>query len=501
MLDDLRNYRAQGFGGGNPNSTMVMGGGSPAATIATGNAGGRGLAGHASDDPTVIATARSLSLRAASPGQTPVVRRTGTIAPPAEAVEPPKKKSVLGTIFAALLLLAVIAYGANKMKPVFEAARALHNSQVKEGQSSSSAAAATGTVPDNSAAGPAATDAPQGSIGTATNAADPNTDPKPVDPAPEKTTTKKPDNSLTSKAAEYKGRIEEAISEKGFAGRAKVQGTGNTLTLAGKLRPSEHGELLKFLRNAPASVHVIDHIEYDDTAASAAGGSDDSSHPVPTAGRGAIHVITDVIGATALLHGPAGHVLNKCETPCSFNNLKPQRYSLEVQKEGYQPLQTALQIKGDETQDQKLKLEPLAKGILITTQPPGANVFINGAKQSGQTPVVLPLAPGQYYLVLQLQGYEHYSGNIQVKDIQTQLNVELTERSATRVAWAQVNSNPKGAEIIVDGNSTGQFTPSRIQVPTGLHTVTLKLSGYQPAKRTFQASEGGTVTVDVPLRQ
>ena len=499
MLEDLRNYRAQGTVGGNPNSTMVMGGSSPAATIATGNAGGRGLAGHGApeDDPTVIATARSLSARAASPGQTPVVRRTGTIAP---SVEPPKKKSVVGTIFAALLLLAVIVYGASKMKPVFEAARALHNLQVKESQSANSAGAATGTTPDSSGTNSPATDASQGSNEAATGTADTNAEPKPVDSA-EKTVPKKPENFLTPKAAEYKGRIEEAISEKGLAGRAKVQGTGNTLTLAGKLRPSEHGELLKFLRNAPSSVHVIDHIEYDDTAVSAAGGSDEGSHPVPAAGRGAIHVVTDVIGATAVLHGPAGHVLNKCETPCSFNNLKPQRYSLEVQKEGYQPLQTALQIKGDEAQDQKLKLEPLAKGIFISTQPPGADVFINGAKQSGQTPVVLPLAPGQYNLVLRLQGYEPYSGSIQVKDIQTPLNIELTERSATRVAWAQVNSNPKGAEIIVDGNSTGQFTPSRIQVPTGLHTVTLKLSGYQPAKRTFQASEGGTITVDLPLRQ
>src|ERR1700752_2983850 len=61
MLEDLRNYRAQGTAGGNPNSTLVMGGASPAATIATGNAGGRGLPGHSpsEDDPTIVATARS----------------------------------------------------------------------------------------------------------------------------------------------------------------------------------------------------------------------------------------------------------------------------------------------------------------------------------------------------------------------------------------------------------------------------------------------------------
>jgi len=324
---------------------------------------------------------------------------------------------------------------------------------------------------------------------------------KSADPSPEKAAPRRPDNAISPKTAEYKGRIEEAISEKGLGGGAKVQSTGNTLTLVGKLRPSEHAELLKFLRSAPASVHVIDHIEYDDAAASAGAGSDDSSHPLPAPGRGAIHVVTDVIGATALLQGPAGHVLGKCETPCSFNNLTPQRYGLEVQKDGYQPVQTALQIKGDEAQDQKIKLEPLARGIFISTEPPGADVFINGAKQSGQTPVTLPLAPGQYNLVLRLSGYEAHSGTIQVTDIQTQLKVPLTERSATRVAWAQVTSNPKGAEIIVDDNSTGQFTPARVQIPSGIHTITLKLDGYQLAKRTVEASEGGTVPINQTLRQ
>ena len=506
MLEDLRNYRTLGTASGHLNATMVMGGALPAATMISANPAARGFQ---ADDPSVLETVRSLNTRAANPGQTPVVRRTGMIPPVAD--EPPKKKkSVVGTIFAALLLLGVIVYGANKIKPIFEAARELHDAQVKGIEPPASATGATvslsASASDNSAANAAGTDNSAPARDSSTSApvsnADPKApEPKSLEPVSEKTSVKKPENSLSPKAAEYKGRIEEALAEKGLAGRAKIQGTGNSLTLAGKLRPSEHIELLKFLRNAPASVHVIDHIEYDDTPVpGAAGGSDESSHPVPAAGRGAIHVVTDVIGATAILHGPAGHVLNKCDTPCSFNNLKPDRYSLEVQKDGYQPVQTALFIKGGEAQDQKIKLESLAKGLFVTTQPPGADVFINGAKQSGQTPVTLPLAPGQYNLVLRLPGYEAYAGNVQVKDIQTQLNVELVQKSATHVAWAQVTSNPRGAEIIVDGNSTGQFTPARVQIPSGLHTVTLKLNGYQVARRTVQASEGGTVTVDQALQ-
>jgi hypothetical protein len=172
-----------------------------------------------------------------------------------------------------------------------------------------------------------------------------------------------------------------------------------------------------------------------------------------------------------------------------------------VQKEGYQSVQTALQVKRGDVQDQKIKLESLAKGIFISSKPPGADVFINGAKQSGQTPVTLPLAPGQYNLVLRLPGHEAYAGSIQIKDnIQTRLDdVILSEKSAMRVAWAQVNSDPKGAEIIVDGTSTGQFTPARVQMPAGLHNVTLRLNGYQQGKTTVQVSEGGTVPIELSL--
>lgn len=496
MLEDLRNYRSLAPASGNPQSTMVMGGGSPAATLISGNVAGRGFTG---EDQTVMATARSLNARASAPGQTPLVRRTGLIA---RAPEPPKKKNVLGTFFAALLLLGVIVYGAYRIKPVFEAARDLHNEQKKGSSSPAAAPAASETTSVNSTASASGTAAsPQPTDPAAGAGAEPKpAEPKPAEIVAEKAAPKKAENSLSPQAAEYKARIEAAISERRLSGHVKVQAAGNTLTLAGKLRPAEHGALLKLLRNAPSDVRVIDHLEYDDTPA-ATGNPDEGSHPVPTTGRGAIHVVTDVIGATAVLRGPAGHILNKCETPCSFNNLSPARYSLEVQKEGYLSVQTAMQVKSGDAQDQKIKLESLAKGIYISSQPPGADVFINGAKQSGQTPVTLPLAPGQYNLVLRLQGYEPYAGGIQVKgNIQTVLNVPLSEKSTSRVAWAQVNSNPKGAEIIVDGTSTGQFTPARVQVPAGLHTVMLRLNGFREAKRTIQVSEGGTVTIDEPLQ-
>jgi serine/threonine protein kinase len=497
MLEDLRNYRAVA-NSGNPQATAVLGNtNSPSSTLPL-NAlmSGRGAV---VEDPATSATVHSLSSRAATPMQTPVVRRTGTIAP----VVPPKKQSVVATIFLGLVLIGVIVYGAYKLRPVWQDAQQLHQEQQK---------AAAAQVPATSDPAPTS---PKGESDGSEAAAQPNdsraTSAPPLAAPPEskkpeapalKAESKKPaEPVLSTRAAEYKGRIEEAISERGLTGRARVQGSGNTLTLAGKLKPAEHGALLGFLRNAPAEVHVVDHIEYDDAPATGTGGNPEGSHPMPGAGRGAIHVVTDVIGANAVLRGPAGRVLNKCQTPCSFSDLFPQQYGLEVTKDGYQPVQTALTVKAGDVKDQKITLESLTNGLFVASQPPGADVFINGAKQSGQTPVTLPLAPGSYNLVLRLQGYDAYAGPIQVKsNVQTQLNIPLTEHNSNHVAWAQVESDPKGAEIFVDGNPTGQTTPARVQVPSGTHHILLKMNGYQQARRAFQVSEGGSVFISEALK-
>jgi hypothetical protein len=507
MLEDLRNYRSLSATPGSPQSTMAMSLDAVNAAVATSPAGIRGM--HNDD---TAAAARALSARATHPSQTPALRRTGTLPP---LSEPKHKKNVVGSIFAAVLLLGVIVYCANKLRPIYDDVR----QQRRNAAASSTVVPAAGSADvgsePNSATGNES--APENSDPAAS---DPNANASEVDgPVTppvldvksahiERAPVKKAEPVLSSKTAEYKGRIEEAISERGLASRAKIQGVGNTLTLSGKLRPAEHGALLKFLRDAPPTIHLIDHIEYDDapiapSASSAPNASlSAGGHPTPGPGYGAVHVGTDVIGANATLHGPSGRVVSQCLTPCSFNNLTPDRYSLEVKKEGYQPVQTALQVRQGDVADQKLFLESLARGLYIISDPPGADVFINGAKQSGQTPVTLPLAAGQYNLVLRLQGYDPFVGTVQVKDnSQTQINTKLNVRSNNHVAWAQVGTDPAGAEVFVDGNSTGRFTPARVEIPAGMHTVTLKLEGFQVAKRRVSASEGGTVTINESLRK
>jgi serine/threonine-protein kinase len=497
MLEDLRNYRALGGNERNPEATLI----SPRQVMGQPFATPTGpVRSHYAEDPLTATTMNSLQHRPGTPQQTPTVRRTGSL-PPFE--EPKKKSSPVATVLAALLLVAVIVYGAIRLRPELQAARARNNVAAAPAEPVPPAVAApkpdpvSRSVPaDKSAATTSAIDAPKPVESDPADAANPPADQPAEQPAPAPVVAKKVEPSVTPAAANYKLQIEEAIADKDLKGRVKVSATASTLTLSGKLHPAEHASLLKFMRTAPANVRVVDDILYDDTPVASAEQGDNGAHPVPAAGKSAIHVVTDVLGATATLFGPAGRAILDCQTPCSFNNLVPARYSLQVNKDGYSSLQTAVELKSGQALDEKLHLESLAKGLLITSRPAGADIFVNGAKQSGQTPATLPLAAGPYDVVLRLPGYDAFTTHVQVKDnIQTALDAELKEKTHVHVAWAQVTSTPPGADIYIDGAPTGQTSPARVQIPIGAHIIALKLNGYQIAKRGVETSEGGTVQV------
>jgi len=527
MIEDLRNYRALGGSEQNPDATMISPrAGSPMA-LASASPGLRGLHGDPSSSPAL----RSLQSHGGNPSQTPVIRRTGAI----QTFEEPKKSSPLGTIFAALLLLSVIVYGGYKLRPEFQATRernktyeALKSEQPAQPAVPTAIQPSTISIPvteqpaaqDATSPAPAAAVAnspastpttPPGSTPTSASAEPPATsapEKKPEIPASTVPAANKVP-ALSAAATEYKGRFEEAVAEKGLGTRVKISGTGNSLTISGKLRPVEHAALLRLIRNAPASVRVEDDIQYEDAPASAAISTpaqpqpavQSAPRPATSSINSAVNVITDAPGAMVTIFGPAGRAISSCQAPCTFNDLVPARYSLQVQKNGYLPVQTAVELKQHESLDQRIHLDALAKGLYVSSRPAGAEVFINGAKQSGQTPTTLPLASGQYDLVLRIPGYEAYAGHVQVKDnIQTTLDVELKEKTQVHVAWAQVDSTPSGAEIFIDGAPANQTTPARVQIPMGSHIIAIRLAGYQVAKRGVQASEGGTVNVTEVLQ-
>jgi serine/threonine protein kinase len=483
LLDDLRNYRS------------ISDVPSPIATLPIGGSSQKNQPhGSYTHDQLPHSQHRALSNLTSNPSQTPVVRRTGAVAPVVTGPEA-RKSNVFATVLAAIFLVCVIVFGAQKIRPIFQEAR--HQNRPDAPASGANLdGSSTETVESEKHPPESLTSDP--SIGTAASTPAPSVQTSALPKAVQRPAVAVPSattSALTRPAAEFKSRIEQVSVEKHFGDRLKIKGSAATLALTGNLRPREYNDLMTFLRSAPADVQVVDHITQNQIAEPPAA---DDGRTAATSGRAAIHITANVAGAIATL--AAGSSNHQCETPCSLSGLAPGNYSVQIVKSGFRPVQTELQLDAGKVASQSFQLEPLALGLFVSSVPEGADVFIGGIKQSGQTPVTLPLAPGKYNLSVILAGYEHFSQTVQIQaDGQTKLVAEL--RPTPHVAWAQIDSNPEGAEILLDDLPTGQQTPARIQIYSGIHTITLKLNGYAPARQSLQTSDGGTVSVSKSLKK
>ena len=74
------------------------------------------------------------------------------------------------------------------------------------------------------------------------------------------------------------------------------------------------------------------------------------------------------------------------------------------------------------------------------------------------------------------------------------------QSASTTFAKLQLESNPPGADIEVDGRFVGS-TPSEVQVAEGDHTVVVKKSGFKNWERQLKASAGSSVNIRAELEK
>jgi len=138
------------------------------------------------------------------------------------------------------------------------------------------------------------------------------------------------------------------------------------------------------------------------------------------------------------------------------------------------------------------------KGALdVSTDAPSASVTLidSGGKPVGdcRTPCRFPdLAPGKYTLSVKVSGYPPVARSVEVLEgrIQEERVRGPAAGKKAAVGTLDVLSVPVGADILVNGESTGRRTPSKLELPAGSYQVMLYLKGYAPFQRTVDIEQG-----------
>lgn len=134
------------------------------------------------------------------------------------------------------------------------------------------------------------------------------------------------------------------------------------------------------------------------------------------------------------------------------------------------------------------------KGSLtLTTKPAGATVYMNGVKVSATTPYTNDMiAAGSYEVMVSKKDYQNVTRQITVengKELEINIDMELS------FGIINVNSNPSGATVYVDGMMKG-VTPLVISdIQVGQHVLKLVKDEYDTTEDRFTLEEGAEFDV------
>ncbi len=148
--------------------------------------------------------------------------------------------------------------------------------------------------------------------------------------------------------------------------------------------------------------------------------------------------------------------------PVMISDLEPGTYKLEVKKPKYHTWTREIAIANGKTDSLHATLVRQTGSLNVRSQPVGVLVQVEGeVDTSALTPLEnLALPTGVYQVTMRQSGYVEQRRKV---NIAAGAAAEVSFELRARVGNIYVDSQPRGALILVDGASTGSKTPSLLE--------------------------------------
>ena len=121
--------------------------------------------------------------------------------------------------------------------------------------------------------------------------------------------------------------------------------------------------------------------------------------PLPATSQ-PVTIISSPGGATAILDG---RTATACTTPC-WIDATPGRHTVAISMEGYHVESREVEVGSNPIELGGVVLKPLGGAIMLTSEPSGAAVLVNGKRTDKTTPAQIQLAPGTYKITVEKDG-------------------------------------------------------------------------------------------------
>jgi hypothetical protein len=158
---------------------------------------------------------------------------------------------------------------------------------------------------------------------------------------------------------------------------------------------------------------------------------------------------------------------------------------LHIERDGYKEITDTLYLKKDLAFDTSFTLVQRTGNVALSSSPSYAEIYLDGAATGLQTPSTLSgLSVVEFHRIrLQLPQYAaHEWPDVRVQEDTT---IALSYAFAKLASQVTFESEPSGAEIVVDGTARGK-TPAVVSLDYGQHSLALRLAGYGAVEHTIE---------------
>ncbi|MGO9087199.1 MAG: PEGA domain-containing protein [Candidatus Sulfotelmatobacter sp.] len=207
-------------------------------------------------------------------------------------------------------------------------------------------------------------------------------------------------------------------------------------------------------------------------------------------------------------------------TPFAFSNLQPGQHSITVSKPGYSTdTRAVMGISGNKV-TVIAHLSQLMATLVVKSDPPGANIYVDGRDVGAKTPAQVSVDKGQHVVLVRMMGYIDETMNGQFALGQT-FNFAPTLRPLGNVdsiktvgkmsklfggkaqpgqGVVSIHTQPKGAQVAINQHLLEKNSPVDVALDPGNYVIDITLTGYAPLHRVITAEKGDKVVVDEVLQ-
>jgi serine/threonine protein kinase len=203
-------------------------------------------------------------------------------------------------------------------------------------------------------------------------------------------------------------------------------------------------------------------------------------------------------------------------TPLALTNIQPGPHSVVVSKAGYSTDTRSINVSSGSRATTLIHLVKLMATLVVKSDPPGANIYIDGRNTGTKTPGQISVEKGQHVVLVRMSGYidetmsEQFVlgqtfnfsptlrrlGNTDNLKTVGKMSKLFGGKAQAGQGILSIRTQPKGAQIAINQHLLEKGSPVDVALDPGNYEVDITLSGYAPVHKIINTEKGSKVVVD-----